>query len=259
MKVLAIMGSPRKKGDSYKATKLLEEKMQTLGEVEFEYLFLRDMSLGDCMGCHLCIEKGEEKCPLKDDRDMIIENMEKADGIILVSSIYSLHVTALMKNFIDHLSFLWHRPRLIGKKVMVLSAGGGVFKQPLGYLETAANFWGCHFVHKLGVPRIEALKPKYREKVMKDIEKAADVFYKAVKENKNPVPTLGALIRFNMWKSNAIACKEVLPRDYPYWKEKGWIDSEYFYETKISLPKKLALKIIGFIGGIYMGRMYEGY
>lgn len=258
MKILAVMGSPRK-GESYKATKMLEEKMKALGGVEFEYLFLRDLNLGNCIGCHLCCEKGEEKCPLKDDRDVAVERMAAADGIILVSPVYSQHVTALMKNFIDHLSYMWHRPKMIGKKVMALSTGGGMFKETLGYLETAANFWGCHFVHKLGVPHMEALKPKYREKVMKDIENSAVVFYSAVKENKNPVPSLWALFRFNMWKSNAIACKEVLPRDYPYWKEKGWIDSEYFYETKISLPKRAALKVIGIIGGIYMGRIYEGY
>jgi multimeric flavodoxin WrbA len=258
MKILAIMGSPRK-GESYKATKLLEERMKTLGEIEFEYLFLRDLKLGNCIGCQLCCDKGEEKCPLKDDRDIAVEKMMNADGIIMVSPVYSQHVTALMKNFIDHLSFMWHRPRLIGKKVMALSTGGGMFKETLGYLETNANFWGCHFVHKLGIPHLESLKPKFREKIMSDLDTAASVFYNAVKEDRKPVPSLGALFRFNMWKSNAIACKEVLPRDYPYWLEKGWIDKEYFYDTKIGLHKKLALKVIGIIGGIYMSRMYVGY
>lgn len=258
MKILAIMGSPRK-GESYKLTRLVEDKMKSMGEVEFEYLFLKELKLGSCIGCHLCCERGEEKCPLKDDRDVIIEKMAGADGIILVSPVYSLHVTALMKNFIDHLSFMWHRPRLIGKKVMALSTGGGMFKDTLGYLKTNADFWGCHFVNKLGVPHLDSLKPKYREKVLRDIDNAAFVFYNAVKADTNPVPSIGALFRFNMWKSNAIACREVLPTDYPYWKAKGWLDSEYFYETRIGLHKKLALKLIGFAGGLFMSRMYEGY
>ena len=39
VKVLAIMGSPRSRGNTYKLTKLVEARMKTLGDVEFDYLF----------------------------------------------------------------------------------------------------------------------------------------------------------------------------------------------------------------------------
>jgi len=58
MKILAIIGSPRKKGNSYKATKEVEERMKQLGKVEFEYLFLKDADLKMCSGCFNCVSKG---------------------------------------------------------------------------------------------------------------------------------------------------------------------------------------------------------
>lgn len=145
MKILAIMGSPRK-GDSFRVTQMIEERMKKLGEVEFEYLFLKEANLGNCTGCHNCILTGEEKCPLRDDRDWIKGKMEEADGIIFVSPVYAQNVTALMKNLIDHFSYLYHRPCFFGKKAMGLAAGGGQFKETLGYLRQNCQAWGFDYV-----------------------------------------------------------------------------------------------------------------
>lgn len=54
MKILVIFGSPRKK-NSYLVIKALETEMQKLGEIEFEYIFLKDLSLATCIGCHSCL------------------------------------------------------------------------------------------------------------------------------------------------------------------------------------------------------------
>jgi len=55
MKILAIIGSPRKKGNTYKAVAQIEEMMCALGDVEFSYLFLKDVSLEPCLGCWQCL------------------------------------------------------------------------------------------------------------------------------------------------------------------------------------------------------------
>jgi multimeric flavodoxin WrbA len=41
MKIIAIMGSPRGKGSSHKIVKMIEDRMIAMGDVEFEYHFLR--------------------------------------------------------------------------------------------------------------------------------------------------------------------------------------------------------------------------
>ena len=68
MKILAVIGSPRGRGAGYQVVKKIEERMKALGEVEFTYLFLKDANLKLCAGCYTCMAKGEDKCPLKDDR-----------------------------------------------------------------------------------------------------------------------------------------------------------------------------------------------
>ena len=62
MKILAIMGC-RKDGNTSEIVKHFESKMKSLGEVNFEYLYLSDYPIDFCVGCHNCIFIGEDKCP----------------------------------------------------------------------------------------------------------------------------------------------------------------------------------------------------
>jgi multimeric flavodoxin WrbA len=49
--------------------------MKVLGDVKYEYLFLKDVNLGLCKGCYMCMLRGEDQCPLKDDRATIEKNV----------------------------------------------------------------------------------------------------------------------------------------------------------------------------------------
>jgi len=60
--VLVIIGSPRKMGNSYKIVKRIEERMRTLGDIEFNYLFLRDAHLELCRGCWSCFLEEDDRC-----------------------------------------------------------------------------------------------------------------------------------------------------------------------------------------------------
>ncbi|MEG3225158.1 MAG: hypothetical protein BME94_06475 [Methanobacteriales archaeon Met13] len=93
MRILVIMGSPRK-GNSYKLTQLIEKRLKDKEGIEFEYLFLQKTSLARCIGCHQCVKKGKEYCPLKDDRGLIEGKMDNVDGVIFVSPVYMYHITA---------------------------------------------------------------------------------------------------------------------------------------------------------------------
>src|SRR5512145_3330087 len=123
MKVLVIMGSARK-GNTYRATKKIEESMQSIGNVEFEYLMLKDASLSQCSGCCTCFGKGEDHCPNKDSAHIIEQKMHAADGVIFATPVYGMNVSALMKTFIDRFSYIFHRPRFFDKKALLLTTAG---------------------------------------------------------------------------------------------------------------------------------------
>jgi multimeric flavodoxin WrbA len=143
-KVTAFVGSPRKKHTHDAVCRFLEH-LKALGDVECEIVALSDYRLEACRGCKLCFEKGEEACPLKDDRDALIAKMVASDGVVFASPNYSFNVSAIMKTFLDRLGFVFHRPRFHGKAftgIVVQGIYGGAKIEK--YLASAGGGLGFH-------------------------------------------------------------------------------------------------------------------
>ncbi len=78
---------------------------------------MSDYNLEICRGCKLCTDRGEEYCPLKDDRDILIEKMKFSDGIVFATPNYSFNVSGYLKVFLDRLGFFFHRLYFLKKRV----------------------------------------------------------------------------------------------------------------------------------------------
>lgn len=239
MRVIAIMGSPKGKGSGYTVVRKIEDRLKKLGDVEFEYIFLKDTNLKTCIGCFNCVSKGEDRCPLKDDRAAIEKKMLDADGIILSSPVYVLNVSWLMKNFIDRFAYTNHRPRFHRQKVLtVVNTGGIGQKEALSAIKNALG--GSRVVHELGVatppwPQTEkAVSNKERA-----IKVAAEKFYKACLNTSLPSPTLYNYVGFLIQKNIGMNCREYLPADYAFYNGK-----EYYYETKVNPARAIAARAI---------------
>lgn len=113
-KVTAFIGN-HQKHSTYKAVCEFERNLKAYGNIEFEIVFLKDYQLEYCRGCKVCFDKGEEYCPLHDDRDILMEKMIQSDGVIFATPNYAFHVSAPIKNLLDRLAFTFHRPRFFGK------------------------------------------------------------------------------------------------------------------------------------------------
>ncbi len=238
MRILAIMGSPKKKGNTYKVTREIEERMKQMGSIEFEYLFLKDADLKMCNGCFNCVKKGEELCPIKDSRAEIENKMFEADGVILASPVYCENVSGFMKNFIDRFAFVFHRPLFFDQKLMVLatSAGGGL-KETIDYLKKL-QIWGFGTPVELSVitppwPQSDALQKKNE----KNISKAAEEFYQKLQEGRQP-PNFMQYMHFRFLKETSKL--GYLPADLEFYKDKG----EFFYDTKISPLNKILAPVV---------------
>lgn len=258
MKILVIMGSPHK-GETLAGVKKIEEHMQSIGPVEFEYLWLKDIHFKQCTGCHACIRLGESRCPLRDETSEIEARMHAADGLILATPVYSQQVSYLMKIFIDRFAYLWHRPRFFGKFVMAVVAGGGQFKETLNYIEQCTTAWGFTCAVKLGIAHPDALVPKMRANLERDIEKASRRFYQVVSSARTPAPSPFRLIWFRMWRTNARATRDAIPADFHYWSEKGWFDQDYYTIQRLGwLPRVFSAAMENMLGFV-MRRVYKGY
>jgi multimeric flavodoxin WrbA len=241
MKVLAIMGSPQKRGNTYQVTRKVEEKMKQLGDVEFECLFLKDADLKPCQGCFACIKKGGKFCPLKDNRTKIEEMIIAADGVIFASPVYVMQVTWLMKVLIDRMAYICHRPRFFNQKYLAISTTGGVgLKETLNYLEVAAGSWGFDLAGKLGIQTPPwPVSPQLQDKNDKKIQKAAEKFYNALESKKASNPSL--YMSFRIFKALSERLREYLPADYQFYKEK----KEFYYDNaKVGVFRKITTGII---------------
>lgn len=239
-KILTIVGSPKKKGNSYQAAKKLEEMMTSKGDYEFEYIFLKDFNLEECNGCFNCISKGIEYCPIKDDRDMIQKKMSKSDGLVLVSPVYVMTVSGLLKNFIDRMAYLCHRPEYHNKKAMLLTTTGGMgIKETLKYMELAVGAWGYDVASECGLvnapwPPTVTLKNKNSN----ILEKSAQKFDSSLKSAKQGV-SFKNYMGFKIFQTISENVKDYIPADYVFYKDK-----EYYYPTKIGIFNKIAARIV---------------
>ncbi len=258
MKLLVILGSPRK-GESFWGITRMEEQWKTYPDVEIEHISLKDLNIKDCLGCHACIFHGETMCPLKDDTALLQQKMMEADGVVITSPVYSLHVSALLKRPIDHFSYLWHRPRFFGKYAMALASGGGQFSDTLNYIKMNTQNWGFTYVTGVGVAHHEALQPKEQKKQEQNLKKAAITFYAAVKSQKHPSPSLYELIRFRVWRINARYLKESNPTDNAYWAEKGWFNKPYYVDRPVFFLKTIAADVMEKVIHRFLKSVYQGY
>ena len=98
MKILGVVGSRRKKGNTYT---LMQEALKpfTMNNIDTKLVFLDDYNINDCNGCEDC--KETYKCVINDDMQNLYPDILEADAIILGSPAYFYNVSADMKAFID--------------------------------------------------------------------------------------------------------------------------------------------------------------
>jgi multimeric flavodoxin WrbA len=97
--VLGVVGSPRKKGNTDVMVSRILEGARDSG-AHTEAIFLADMMIRECDGCHACW-RGKRVCVKKDDMTLLYPKIAKSDAIVLGTPVYWYGPTALMKGFID--------------------------------------------------------------------------------------------------------------------------------------------------------------
>jgi len=101
-KVLVIMGSPRKRGNS---TILAEEAAKGARQVgaEVELVRLRDVAIGPCLACESCRRKGAKGCVQHDGMTLLYPKLRATDAIVISSPVYWFTMSAQVKLLMDRL------------------------------------------------------------------------------------------------------------------------------------------------------------
>ena len=100
MKIITILGSPRKKGNTAKVLSMFEDKVEKSHEVE--RINITQYTVGGCLGCLKCKErKWEPGCVQEDDALTIFKKMIQSDAIVYASPLYCWSFTSQIKPLID--------------------------------------------------------------------------------------------------------------------------------------------------------------
>jgi multimeric flavodoxin WrbA len=103
MKVIAVIGSPRRNGN----TELLAaHTLKAVAEagIETEIVPLAGRDIRPCTACLACSQ--QEECSIQDDLMPVYQKMKAADGIILASPVYFGSCTALLKGLMERTGYL---------------------------------------------------------------------------------------------------------------------------------------------------------
>lgn len=248
MKITAFVGSARKK-HTYNAVNQFLNKLKSFGDIEYEIIRLSEYDLKICNGCKLCLDKGEELCPLKDDIDILIKKMMNSDGIIFASPNYSFHISGIMKVFLDRLAYLFHRPQFFGKtytNIVTQGIYGG--SKIIKYLDNIGDRLGFNVVRGCCIKTLEPISEKQKRRNDKKINELSKKYYFQLIKQEYPTPTTFKLMLFRMSRSSIQKSLNEEYKDYRYYREKGWFESGYYYPVKLNLFKKLLGNIFDKIG-----------
>jgi multimeric flavodoxin WrbA len=130
MDILAIYGSPRRKGNT---STLLDHAVKGAEDAgaQVEKIVLRDCKMSPCLEIYGCKKTG--RCVIKDDFQDVMDKLLSCKGIMLASPIFFYSVSAHTKILMDRCQSLWvkkywvdqtpYRKNNLTRKGLFISAG----------------------------------------------------------------------------------------------------------------------------------------
>ena len=234
LKILAICGSPRK-GNTYKTLKSIEENFP---DIDYNIMMLKEQDLKQCLGCYLCIRLGEDKCPLKDDRDKIIQEISDSDGVIFASPVYVNTITSYMKSFFERTGFLSHRPRFFDKYAMPIAVCGMFGADNANeYMGGIANTYGFNMAPSVELT-FSTQSEEEKKKNHDNVIKAMNAFIAKIEAGERDPPVTRQIVNFHIFKSVSELYPDHFVADYEFHKDL----EDYYYDADINFIKMMMIK-----------------
>jgi len=111
-KIIAIYGSPRRKGNTAALLKKVIEGARDSG-AEVEEIVLRDLKISPCLEIYGCMQAGE--CAIKDDFQIVRDKILASRGLILASPVFFYAVSSHTKILMDRFQSLWVKKYWVDK------------------------------------------------------------------------------------------------------------------------------------------------
>ncbi|MBW1945190.1 MAG: NAD(P)H-dependent oxidoreductase, partial [Deltaproteobacteria bacterium] len=236
--IVAINGSPHEGiGNTFMMIEMLRQPLSKEG-FELEVIHLSQNDIGYCKGCGFCLERG--KCWIKDDHRGIMERLSDADGIILGSPVYIMHVTAQMKTFLDRSLGVGHKPRSAWKPGLAVCVSAGLAEVDTAhYLANALRIFGG-----FSVGTFTSIAPSPGEFIGKEAVEAraqdlARDLARSIKE-KRRYPATEYDLRFYQFMGDLVKANKdgVMKDDFHHWEKHGLFEGfeTYVQQKRTRVP-----------------------
>jgi len=167
-KVLIILGSPRRKGNSAMLAEQIGRGAKS-ARAAVETVYLQEKNIAPCKACFTCQKKNSKGCAVADDMQEIYPKLIAADAWVIASPVYWFNMSAQTKIFMDRCFALpaYRSDCFQGKRIAIAMTYGGedpfdsgcvnalrTFQDAFGYVE--ADLVGMVYGHAMDAGQIKA-------------------------------------------------------------------------------------------------------
>ncbi|MBW2638353.1 MAG: flavodoxin family protein, partial [Deltaproteobacteria bacterium] len=99
-RVVVILGSPRKKGNSAILAEQIAKGATSAG-ANVESIFLHGHKIAPCQSCYTCQKPDSKGCAINDDMQSVYPKLIEADAWVIASPVYWFTMSAQTKLFMD--------------------------------------------------------------------------------------------------------------------------------------------------------------
>jgi multimeric flavodoxin WrbA len=99
-RVVVLLGSPRKKGNSAALAKQIIHGAESRGAM-VETVYLNGLNIKPCQGCYSCRKPNSRGCVVDDDMQTVYPKVQTADRWVIASPVYWFSMSAQTKLFMD--------------------------------------------------------------------------------------------------------------------------------------------------------------
>ncbi len=174
-KVLVLLGSPRKRGNSATLAEGIAKGARSVG-AKVDTLFIHGMKIAPCRSCYACQKPNSAGCSIKDDMQIVYKKLLEADAWIIASPVYWFTVSAQTKLWMDRCFALLPRAKeaFEGKRIAIAMSYGDndpfksgcvnalrTFQDAYGYVQ--ANICGMVYGSAMDAGEIKKNKSLMKE------------------------------------------------------------------------------------------------
>jgi len=99
-KILCVLGSPRKNGNSSSLAEEMKNGALSAGAA-VDTVFLREKNISPCTGCDSCKVPDSKGCVIQDDMQELYKKLTNADAFIFATPVYWAGFSSHFKLFLD--------------------------------------------------------------------------------------------------------------------------------------------------------------